>query len=422
MRLLLPSVRLRRTPSKTWTLLVSVAFTLGAISAARGAPLAATPPMGWNDWNAYGCRIDARDVRANALFLHRSGLERAGYRYVIVDDCWMARHRSPSGGLRADPRRFPGGIRKLAAYVHSLGLKFGLYEDAGLKTCQGRPGSFGHYREDARTFARWGVDYVKFDWCHVPFRRFPGLSPGAVARRLYGRMARALRATGRPIVFSICEWGLYHPWRWAPKIANLWRTTGDIAPTFGSILRHFHENIWLGRFARPGHWNNPDMLEIGTGRLTLGEERTEISLWAMMAAPLVIGADFETMNPALLPILGNRAVIGVDQDPLARPAWIVRARDGHDVLARRLAGGRTAVLLLNETARPVRIRVPLRALGSVPRPAGTRLGNLWSGTIGALPSRAIVRTVRPHGVVFLELLPPARFRAPSVPPTSGEGA
>ncbi|MEZ0242367.1 MAG: glycoside hydrolase family 27 protein, partial [Sphingomonas sp.] len=246
--------------------------------------LALTPPMGWNSWNKFACNIDEKVVRGVADAIVASGMKDAGYHYVVIDDCWHG-PRDENGFITADPVKFPSGIKALADYIHSKGLKFGIYSDAGKLTCGGRPGSQGHEYQDALTYARWGVDYLKYDWCSTGSRN---------AEEAYALMSDALKATGRPVVLSICEWGQNKPWLWASKIGNLWRTTGDIWDSFdkqdkehswaNNMLVIVDQNEPLWPYAGPGHWNDPDMLEIGNGGMSDTEYRSHFSLWAMMAA------------------------------------------------------------------------------------------------------------------------------------------
>ncbi len=375
--------------------------------------LALTPPMGWNSWNHFAGHVTARVLRQTADAMVASGMKAAGYRYVVVDDTWLAHHRDARGRLQPNPRRFAGGIQALAAYIHKRGLKFGIYEDAGLQTCAKYPGSLGHYRQDARTFAGWGVDYLKFDWCNVPFKRFPGLTPAQVAHRLYRRMHQALLATGRPIVFSLCEWGLYTPWRWAGEDGNLWRTTGDINDTWARMSAiGFHQNAIAG-YARAGHWNDPDMLEVGNGGMTPTEYRTHMSLWAMLAAPLMAGNDLRHMPAATLQILTNRDVIAVDQDRLgieghriwrsARPRKGQPASD-QEIWVKPLAGGSEAVGLFNRDTAPVTIRLHLWQIG-MRAPACVR--DLWMHRNQVIRSASLARQVAGHGVVMLRVGPHA---------------
>jgi alpha-galactosidase len=274
----------------------------------------------------------------------------AGYQYVVIDDCWHGK-RDADGFITADPGKFPSGMKALGDYIHSRGLKFGIYSDAGTHTCGGRPGSQGHEYQDAITYARWGVDYLKYDWCKTGSRN---------AEEAYALMADALRSTGREIVFSICEWGTNQPWLWARNIGNLWRTTGDIIDewegkhkgyAWGVVsIADMNEPLWP--YAGPGHWNDPDMLEVGNGGLTTSEYRSHFSLWAMMAAPLIAGNDIANMDEATRSILLNREVIAVDQDRLGiqgRRVWKDGARE---LWVKPLAGGARAVLLFNRGTAP----------------------------------------------------------------------
>ncbi len=246
--------------------------------------LAQTPPMGWNSWNKFACNVNEAVIRKTADAMASNGMKAAGYEYIVIDDCWHGT-RDANGFITEDRTRFPGGMKALGDYIHAKGLKFGIYSDAGIKTCGGRPGSQGHEYQDALQYARWGVDYLKYDWCSTGVRN---------AEEAYATMADALRATERPILFSLCEWGNSRPWLWGAKIGNMWRTTGDITDKWegkhgyswgvASIV-DLNEPLWP--FAAPGHWNDPDMLEVGNGGLSDTEYRAHFSLWAMMAAPLI---------------------------------------------------------------------------------------------------------------------------------------
>ncbi|SNY70480.1 glycoside hydrolase family 27 protein [Paractinoplanes atraurantiacus] len=330
--------------------LVLLAALLAPARAFAAPALAVTPPMGWNNYNAYGLEVTETLIRETADRLVSMGLRDAGYVYVNIDDGWMASTRTTQGELRADPVRFPHGIKALADYVHAKGLKLGVYEDAGLKTCGGFPGSLGHERADAALFAAWGVDYLKYDNCYAGIGcPQTGCASAAPAKDRYAAMSDALAAAGRPIVLSLCSWGTEEVWRWARQYGNLWRTTGDIQPTYDSMLSIFKQTIGLGPYAGPNAWNDPDMLEVGNG-MTATEDRTEVILWAMMAAPLIIGTDLTAVSPATLAVLKDPAVIAVDQDPIGRAATVVSSAGGHFVLTRPLADGRTAVVLFNSTS------------------------------------------------------------------------
>ena len=320
---------------------------LGLGATAGRAPLdnglARTPPMGWNSWNHFGCDVSARLIRETADAMVASGMRDAGYRYVVIDDCWQVA-RDPQGRLVADSARFPDGIKALADYVHAQGLKFGIYTDAGRKTCQGRPGTYGHEVEDARTFAAWGVDYVKADWCYADSLDAP---------IQYAKFRDALRGAGRPIVFSICEWGSFSPWDWGPTTGHLWRTTTDIEDKWSSMLDNLDISGQHAAAARPGAWNDPDMLEVGNGGMTDAEYRAHFSLWAILAAPLIAGNDLRTMTATTRDILTNREVIAVDQDSLGVQGTLVQEDPPeHQVWVKPLRDGSRAVVLLNRSTTP----------------------------------------------------------------------
>ncbi|BDM68688.1 alpha-galactosidase [Streptomyces nigrescens] len=364
-------------------------------AATRPAPrlpggLALTPPMGFNNWNSTHCRAEFTEdmVKGIADLFLAKGLKDAGYRYVNLDDCWALPTRDANGKLVPDPRRFPHGIKAVADYVHAKGLKFGIYTSAGTKTCNsaGFPGGLGHEKSDAQQFADWGVDYLKYDNCN---------NQGVDARQRYRAMRDALRATGRPIVYSICEWGENKPWEWASDVGHLWRTTGDISDSWSSMLAIARQNLPLAPYAGPGHWNDPDMLEVGNGGMTDTEYRSHFSLWSMMAAPLLIGSDLRKAGPETFEILANKDVIALDQDALGKQATVLASESGRWTLVKQLANGDRAVALFNETDRPQRIATTARAVG-LPQAAGYRLRDLWqhrdthtTGTIAA--------TVPAHG-------------------------
>jgi alpha-galactosidase len=369
---------------------------------ALGNGLALTPPMGWNDWNAYGCNVSEQLVEQTALAMHNDGMQAAGYRYVNIDDCWMSSSRDGSGNLVANPAKFPDGIAAVAGYVHSLGLKLGIYEDAGTATCAGFPGSYGHEQQDANLFASWGVDYLKYDWCNIPFGSFPGQSHQQVAQTLYTRVRDALAASGRPIVFSMCNgWdSSVQPWTWAAPVSNLWRTTSDIGASFSSMLSNFHVNVGLASSAGPGAWNDPDMLEIGNG-MSAAENQSEFSLWAEMAAPLIAGTNIPNASSATLSVLTNKAVIAVDQDSLGKQGHQVSAANGLDVLAKPLANGDVAVALFNETGSAATISTTAAAIGKTGASSYT-LTNLWTGA-ASTTTGTISASVPAHGTVMFRV-------------------
>jgi alpha-galactosidase len=350
---------------------------------------ALTPPMGYNDWNAFGCNVSESLIKDTALAIHANGLQDAGYQYVNIDDCWMTHARDAGGHLVPDPVKFPSGIKGTADYVHSLGLKLGIYEDAGSATCAGFPGSYGHEGIDAQDFADWGVDYLKYDNCNT----LPGTADTQqqfIDR--YSRMRDALKATGRQIVYSLCEWGQQSPWLWGAGVGHLWRTTGDISDNYGSMLGIVKQNAPLDAYGGPGHWNDPDMLEIGNGGMTDTEYRSHFSLWAIMAAPLLIGSDLRNASAPTLTILSNREVIAVDQDPLGKQGRMISNAGGHWVFAKPLQNGDVAVALFNETAQAASISTSAAAAG-LPQRDGYGLHDLWKHA-ARLPARDELLGVR----------------------------
>jgi len=355
--------------------------------------LARTPPMGWNSWNHFGCDVSAQLIRETADAMMKGGMRDAGYQYLVIDDCWQVA-RDATGRLVADSVRFPGGMKPLAEYVHSKGLKFGLYTDAGRQTCQRRPGTYGSEEIDARTFAEWGVDYVKEDWCN---------SEGLDGPTQYAKFRDALAKAGRPIVFSICEWGSNRPWEWGPRTGNLWRTTGDIGDRWASMIALLDLNAQYALAASPGAWNDPDMLEVGNGGMTEDEYRAHFSLWALMAAPLMAGNDVRTMPAATRDILLNKEVVAVDQDSLGLQGMLVQEpAPDLQVWSKPLSDGSRAVVLFNRSTLQTVITASWRALG-IRGPA--RVRDLWAhADLGTFPGR-FMATVPAHGVVMVRVTP-----------------
>src|SRR5256885_11105710 len=347
-------------------LVVSVMNSTAEAQPAAGgasAQLAQTPPMGWNSWNKFACEVSEQLIGEIADAMVSSGLKEAGYQYVNIDDCWQV-SRDAQGNIVADPARFRSGIKALADYVHGRGLKLGVYTDAGRLTCQKRPGSFDHELQDAKTYASWGVDYVKVDWCYSE-----GLDPEVQ----YVKFRDALAQAGRPIVFSICNWGVKAPWRWGPKTGNLWRTTEDISDSYDSMsLIGFGQN-GLEKFAGPGHWNDPDMLEIGNGKMNRDEYRTHMALWAILAAPLLAGNDLRTMSAETKELLTNSEVIAVDQDPKGIQGHRFWQEGPLEIWARPLADGSQAVGLFNRSESAIQMTLDFKVIGG---PAAAKLADL----------------------------------------------
>ncbi|MEH3120659.1 MAG: glycoside hydrolase family 27 protein [Sphingomonas phyllosphaerae] len=352
--------------------------------------LAATPPMGWSSWNKFAEKIDDRTIRAMADAMVSSGLRDAGYRYVNIDDGWQG-ERGADGELRPNAK-FPD-MKALADYVHARGLKLGIYSSPGLKTCAGYAGSYGHVEQDARTFARWGVDYLKYDLCSGEWQH----ADADTVRRTYYQMGAALKATGRPIIYSLCEYGRFDVASWGRSVGgHLWRTTGDITDDYAKMSEiGFERNPRFGH-AGPGGWNDPDMLEIGNGGMSDDEYRTHMTLWAMSAAPLMMGHDLRTTSPAALALLSNRDAIAIDQDPagVQGKAAIVSGRQ--EIWTKRLSDGGMAIALFNRGTEPVTMTLAPDEIGL------TRIGGLrdiWRATDIDPSARSF--TVPAHGTVFL---------------------
>ncbi len=373
--------------------MIAVAALLPVVSVTPAQALpdgqALTPPMGFNNWNTTGCAVDEQIIRDTADIFVAKGLKAAGYEYVNVDDCWAEPARDADGRMQANKARFPSGIKALADYVHAKGLKFGIYTSAGTLTCaKTQPGALDHEDVDAQTFADWGVDYLKYDNCN---------NQGRPALERYTKMRDALTKTGRPIVYSLCEWGENKPWTWGADVGHLWRTTGDIKDNWAKMLQILKANAPLAPYAGPGHWNDPDMLEVGNGGMTTEEYRSHFSLWAMMAAPLLIGADLRKVSPENFDVLRNTEVIALDQDRRGVQARVLSNQDGHWVFAKPLANGDVAVALFNETTSSATIGTTAAAAG-LPEAFGYSARDLWAHrdlqTAGRLSA-----VVPPHATV-----------------------
>lgn len=356
--------------------------------------LAPTPPMGWNSWNHFGCNIDENIIKEMADAMVSSGMKDAGYEYINIDDCWMDTLRDAQGRLQADPKRFPHGIKWLADYVHSKGLKLGIYSSAGTKTCAGYPASLDHEEIDAKTFASWGVDYLKYDNCY---------NQGRPLIERYQAMQQALAHCGRPIVFSICEWGLENPWEWAPRLGNLWRTTGDIRDSWESVMSILDQQVGLAKYAGPGHWNDPDMLEVGNGGMTTTEYRAHFSLWCILAAPLIAGNDLRHMSPETKEILTNRDMIAVDQDPLGKEGYKLQDEGDEEIWVKEMSDGSRVVLFLNRGEHTAFMTTDAHQAG-LPDAPQYRLRDLWSHKESHTES--LIRGFVPsHGVLVFRVWP-----------------
>jgi alpha-galactosidase len=389
-----------------------LAFLLTSSAYAQTSPskgLALTPPMGWNTWNKFGCNVSADLVKGAADAMVSSGMKDAGYQYIVIDDCWQEK-RDDKANIVPYADRFPNGMKAVADYVHSKGLKFGIYSDAGTKTCGGKPGGLGHEYQDALMYASYGVDYLKYDWCNT--------LPGQDARASYKNMREALDASGRPIVLSICEWGGRQPWLWGSEVGgNLWRTTGDIQDRYAGkkewspgnccsngMLDIVDENEPLYSHAGPGHWNDPDMLEVGNGGMTNTEYRTHFSLWAIMAAPLMAGNDIRSMSPEIKEILTNEEIIAVDQDPLGIQGRRVGKDGDLEVWSKQLQDGSRAVLLLNRGPSQQTVTATWEQIG-YPGHMSAAVHDLWAHKdLGKMTGKFSAQ-VESHGVVVVTVKP-----------------
>ncbi len=332
-------------------IVVAVVFQCSASYAdAQPTGIAVTPPMGWNSWNYFAEKVDDKGIRAAADQIVATGMKDAGYIYVNIDDTWEGK-RDASGVLHSNSK-FPD-MKALADYIHSKGLKIGIYSSPGPTTCGGYEGSYGHEEQDAQLYASWGIDYLKYDLCSfrdVMSKQAPDEPEKQMQlmQDAYSKMDKALKATGRPIVYSFCQYGFDAVWEWGPQAgANMWRTTYDIGPKWDRIYTIIGQQAGLAQYASPGHWNDPDMLEVGNGDLTLAENRSHFSMWAMLAAPLLAGNDLPNMKPEIKAILTNREVIGINQDPLGRQAIRAYTEGAVEVWTRPLAGGSLAIAILN---------------------------------------------------------------------------
>ncbi|HZL12219.1 MAG TPA: glycoside hydrolase family 27 protein [Prolixibacteraceae bacterium] len=336
---------------KQFLLLLLVVTFVGA-SAQKFENLAKTPPMGWNSWNKFACNVSEKLIMQMADEMVSSGMQDAGYEYVVIDDCWQV-DRDANGEIVVDKDRFPNGIKYLADYIHSKGLKFGIYSCAGTKTCAGRPGGRGHEYQDARTYARWGVDYLKYDWCNTTTQD---------SRASYSTMRDGLFAAGRPIVFSLCEWGNSKPWEWAKEVGHLWRSTGDIVDRWDAMIDILDKERDLAKYAGPGYWNDPDMLEVGNGGMTTEEYKTHFSLWCMLAAPLMAGNDLGNMSSETAEILKNDEIIALDQDTLGKQGFCYRDNGDYEIWIKKLAGKEKAACLLNRGDEEKLVQVDFNVL------------------------------------------------------------
>jgi len=392
---------------KSKYLLILIIFQVFHAYSQNFDELASTPPMGWNSWNKFGCNVSESLIMEMADAMAESGMRDAGYEYLVIDDCWQI-GRDSLGNIIADPERFPSGMKTLVDYVHNKGLKFGIYSCAGSMTCQSRPGSRGYQFQDARTYAAWGVDYLKYDWC---------FDEGQKAEAAYKTMSDALKACGRPIVFSICEWGESKPWEWAKGIGHLWRTTADIRDCFQctfdwgglGVLDIIDKQADLFEYAGPGHWNDPDMLEVGNGGMTPDENKTHFSMWAMLAAPLMAGNDLRNLDKATAEVLMNEEVIAIDQDPDGHQARKFMDMGEYEIWAKPLSDGEVAVCFLNRTNKPWKLNYDWKKQTmyfakdvNIHRNVYA-VRDLWEHKTIGKTNEKLVKEIPPHGTLLVRL-------------------
>ncbi|MGD2035514.1 MAG: glycoside hydrolase family 27 protein [Bacteroidales bacterium] len=394
--------------------IISLSVLTGVLCAQKFENLAPTPPMGWNSWNYFSCNVSEDLIKEAADAMVESGMKDAGYVYINIDDCWQG-GRDSEGNIQPDPERFPSGMKALADYVHSKGLKLGIYSDAGWKTCAGRPGSRGYEFRDAGTYASWGIDYLKYDWCNTE---------GLKAQGAYLTMRDALYKAGRPIVFSLCEWGNDKPWEWGPEIGQLWRTTGDIYHCFDCVVDHGTWKQWgveqiidqqdgLRKYAGPNQWNDADMMEIGNG-MSVNEDRAHFSMWCMLASPLIAGNDIRNMSEETLTILTNKEAIAVNQDVLGIQGFKYYSSEGLEIWFKPLDGGDWAVCFLNrsEQTKSVNfdwthwyVKDDLKELVLDLKSNEFRIRNIWTHKDQGTTKESLTAELPGHDVIMLRLSP-----------------
>ena len=375
--------------------------------------LALTPPMGWNSWNKFACEVNEQMIRDMADAMVASGLKDAGYEYIVIDDCWHGQ-RDSLGFITANAEHFPSGIKALSDYIHSKGLKFGIYSCAGDKTCAGKPAGRGHEYQDALMYAKWGVDYLKYDWCNTDKLNAEGA---------YITMRDALHSAGRPIVFSLCEWGSNKPWLWAKEVGHLWRTTGDIYNCFDCVKNYGTWNSWgvmqildmqdgLRKYAGPDHWNDPDMMEVGNG-MSVNEDRAHFSLWCILAAPLMCGNDLRNMTIETKQILTNKEMIAINQDPLGIQGFRYSVSDSVETWLKPLKDGMWAMCYLNRSRTIKEIEVDWKTLNIKDELSGLELNttgkelfkviDIWNPKKPLETKKPLKMTIPGHDVVCLKL-------------------
>lgn len=378
----------------------------------KDTTLALLPPMGWNSWNTFETKIDENLIIGVVDAFIRDGLKEAGYNYIVLDDGWMAKERDAQGNLVPDPAKFPKGLKHVSDYIHSKGLKFGIYNCAGDKTCGGYPGSRGHEYQDALKYAEWGVDYLKYDWCNTEKIN---------AEAAYTTMGRALLATGRKIVFSLCEWGDNQPWLWGAKVGHLWRISGDIYPCFDCEFSHGTWSSWgvmrivnmrdgIRKYSGPGAWNDPDMMEVGNG-MSLAEDRTHFALWCMLAAPLILGNDVRSASKETIAIVTNKNLIAINQDSLGIEGFRVMKTDSIDMWAKPLKNGDWAFCFVNLSSKTKKLQYTWNApitddvhkLTFDPRKQMFSVKDLYKNILLAHTNKPLIADIASHDVLVVRV-------------------
>lgn len=378
--------------------------------------LAMTPPMGWNSWNTFATNIDEKLVKETADIMVSSGLAAAGYNYIVLDDGWMTHERDVNGDLVPDPEKFPSGMKAVIDYVHSKGLKFGLYNCAGTKTCAGYPGTRGYEYQDARFYAKLGIDFLKYDWCNTE---------GITAKEAYAPMSNALKTAGRPIVFSLCEWGDNQPWEWGKPIGNLWRISGDIYPCFDCEYKHPENwSSWgfmkiadmrkdIRKYSGPDHWNDFDMMEVGN-EMNNTEDKTHFAMWCMLSSPLFTGNDYRKMSKETLAILTNKELLLVNQDKLGIQGFKYAVLDGIEVWVKPLSDGAWAISFVNRTETSKKINFDWKKNNIKDADFGYeadfsktnfKIKDLWKNKEVGNTKKAFIAQIASHDVITLKLIP-----------------
>ncbi len=375
--------------------------------------LASTPPMGWNSWNTFQTNISEKLVMEIADDMVNSGMKNAGYNYIVLDDGWMAKERNANGDLVPDTQKFPHGLKVVVDYVHAKGLKFGLYNCAGTKTCGGYPASRGYEYQDARMYASLGVDYLKYDWCNTE---------GITAKEAYKTMSNALKVAGRPIVFSLCEWGDNQPWLWARDVGHLWRISGDISNCFDCMENHGTWNSWgvtyiidmrknIRQFSGPNHWNDFDMMEVGHG-MSENEDRAHFSMWCILASPLMAGNDLRSMKKETINILTDKEAIAINQDSLGVQAYLLQQKDSVDTWIKPLANNEVSICFLNRSTKPVIVKYDFSENPVEDTVSNVRINfsntqyfirDIWMKKDLGTTKNILNTIVKPHDVILLKL-------------------